>query len=192
MKKAHFITAVAAIIAIAMGGQFLSAESAQPAGSGQAKLVSRPRGICPEPVTGPDGHRGWRLRLPENRPLATPAYWEGLLFVGGGFGSYEFYALDAASGRVVWQFHTGDDGPTAAVVSDGYVAFNTESCILYVLRARTGELVWQKWLGDPLMSMPAISGDRLFMAYPGSDGRHYLACFGLRNGREFWRVPIAG
>ncbi|HEU4598021.1 MAG TPA: PQQ-binding-like beta-propeller repeat protein, partial [Pyrinomonadaceae bacterium] len=35
---------------------------------------------------------------------------------------------------------------------------------------KTGKLVWQEWLGDPLMSQPAISKGRVFMAYP-SNGR---------------------
>src|SRR5262249_28975467 len=40
----------------------------------------------------PDGKTGWVLRLPGNRPIATPAYADGMLFVGGGYGSHEFYA----------------------------------------------------------------------------------------------------
>ena len=37
----------------------------------------------------PDGKRGWVLRLPGGRPIATPAYADGMLFVGGGYGSHE-------------------------------------------------------------------------------------------------------
>jgi outer membrane protein assembly factor BamB len=110
----------------------------------------------PEIVTFDSGRTGWRLQIPGNRPLATVAYDDGLIFVGGGYGSYEFYAVNAQTGEIAWVFKTGDDGPTAAVVRRGYVVFNTESCIIYVLRARTGEKVWEKWLGDPLMSQPAL------------------------------------
>jgi outer membrane protein assembly factor BamB len=46
--------------------------------------------------------------------LATPAVVDGKVFLGGGFGSYEFYALDAKTGKLLWQYRTGDDGPTAA------------------------------------------------------------------------------
>jgi outer membrane protein assembly factor BamB len=79
------------------------------------------------------------------------------------------------------------------VVGEGYVAFNTESCELEVLRL-AGKPVWKKWLGDPLMSMPAIAGGRLFMAFPNSKGdrNHYLACFDLKTGKEIWRKKIAG
>ena len=119
----------------------------------------------------PDGKGGWAIRIPGGRPIATPAFFEGMLFVGGGYGSHEFYAFDAASGKVVWQIKTADDGPTAAVVEDGYVAFNTESCTVIVVDARTGKLIWQEWLGDPLMSQPAISKGRLYIAYPGANPR---------------------
>ena len=103
-----------------------------------------------------DGRSGWVLRLPGGRPIATPAYADGMLFVGGGYGSHEFYAVDAETGRIIWKINTGDDGPTAAVVADGLVAFNTESCTLVVVDERTGRLIWEEWLGDPLMSQPAI------------------------------------
>jgi outer membrane protein assembly factor BamB len=148
----------------------------------------------PAPFSTKDGKKkGWKVVIPGNRPLATPAVVGGKVFVGGGFGSHEFYALDAASGKLVWRYQTKDDGPTAAVVQDGYVAFNTESCEIEIL-ALDGKPVWKKWLGDPLMSMPAISSGKLYMAYPDSKGdrRHYLACFELKTGKQFWKKPIAG
>jgi outer membrane protein assembly factor BamB len=135
--------------------------------------------------------KGWRVAVPGGRPLATPAVVDGRVFLGGGFGSYEFYAFDAATGRVAWEYQTTDDGPTAAVAQDGYVAFNTESCELEVLTTR-GRRVWKKWLGDPLMSMPAMDADRVYVAFPDSRGdhQHYLAAFELGSGREAWRSPI--
>ena len=110
----------------------------------------------PIPYNSEDGRiKGWRVIIPGQRPLATPAVVDGRIFLGGGFGSYDFYAFDAKTGNVSWQYQTSDDGPTAAVVDDGYVAFNTESCELEVLTVE-GRPVWKHWLGDPLMSMPAI------------------------------------
>jgi Ca-activated chloride channel family protein len=138
--------------------------------------------------------KGWKVVIPGNRPLATPAVVEGKVFIGGGFGSHEFYAFDAATGARLWVYRTKDDGPTAAAVADGYVAFNTESCELVVLTVE-GKPVWNKWLGDPLMSMPAIADGKVFMAYPNSKGdrKHYLACFELKNnGKELWKHEIAG
>jgi Ca-activated chloride channel homolog len=97
------------------------------------------------------------------------------------------------SGKKVWQYRTQDDGPTAVAVQDGHVAFNTESCELEII-ATTGKPVWKKWLGDPLMSMPAMANGKVYMAYPDSRGdhKHYLGCFELKTGKPVWKKPIAG
>jgi hypothetical protein len=59
-----------------------------------------PRVAPPVPWQSKDGLRnGWKVAIPGRRPLATPAVADGRLFLGGGFGSYEFYALDAATGH---------------------------------------------------------------------------------------------
>lgn len=113
-----------------------------------------------------DGRSGWAISIPGNRPIATPAYASGKVFVGGGYGSHEFYAFDADTGKLDWQIKTSDDGPTAAVVEDGCVAFNTESCTVIITDAQTGHILWQEWLGDPLMSQPAIRKGRLYIAFP--------------------------
>jgi outer membrane protein assembly factor BamB len=136
---------------------------------------------------------GWKVRIPGGRPLASPAIADGKVFVGGGFGSHEFYAFDAVTGKALWTYRTGDDGPTAAVVDGGRVVFNTESCELEVITSN-GKPLWKKWLGDPLMSMPAIADHVIYMAYPNSrgDSNHYVAAFDLESGRELWKQPIAG
>ena len=128
--------------------------------------LPRPSLLRPSHFGGSNGRSGWVVGVSRDRPVATPAYENGRLFIGGGFGSHEFYSFNAESGELIWKIHTHDDGPTAAVVERGLVAFNTESCTVIVCDAATGRVVWQRWLGDPLLSQPAIGGDRLFIAYP--------------------------
>ncbi len=159
-----------------------------------APARSRPEVANPVPYRSSDGKTtGWKVTIPGNRPLATPAVAEGKVFVGGGFGSHEFYAFDASSGERVWAYRTADDGPTAAVVEHGIIAFNTESCELEVITT-DGRPLWKKWLGDPLMSMPAIADGKVYMAYPNSrgDGKYYVAAFDLRTGKELWKYPLTG
>jgi Ca-activated chloride channel homolog len=157
----------------------------------QAKL---PHVAPAVPFLGGDGRfRGWKVAIPGRHTLATPALSDGRVFLGGGFASYDFYAFDAVDGSLSWQYRTTDDGPTAAVVVDGHVVFNTESCELEVLTLE-GASVWKKWLGDPLTSIPAVDQGRIYMAYPDSkaDHQHHLACFDLRTGHEYWKQPIEG
>jgi len=185
----------------------------------KAVKVSLPRpgqDLEPANFKTADGREGWVVRIPGGRPLATPAYSKGRLFVGGGYGSHEFYAFDAKTGKMVWKTNTGDDGPTAAVVEDGLVAFNTESCTLVVVDEETGKMVWQEWLGDPLMSQPAVSKGKLYMAYPKGQrghgqrrimpqapqkkeekqteeaGSHRLLCADLKTGKHLWERAISG
>lgn len=136
------------------------------------------------------GFEGWLARMPERREIPTPAIWKGRVYFGGGFGSYSFYALDAESGGLLWYLHSGDDGPTAAVVSDGYIAFNTESCTLLVVEAESGRTVWARRLGDPLLAQPAIGSHKVFAVFPSS-GQHWLGAFDLHGGREVWRAPLS-
>jgi Ca-activated chloride channel family protein len=173
----------------------------QPPANGQVGDVNVPPGKAgPIPVVQPpvaftskEGKKGWKVVIPGNRPLATPAVVDGKVLVGGGFGSHEFYAFDAKTGKKLWLYRTGDDGPTAAAVEDGYIAFNTESCELEII-TMDGKRVWKKWLGDPLMSMPAISQGKVYMSYPDSKGdhKHYLACFDLKTGKQYWKQPVPG
>ena len=157
---------------------------------GKGKKGARATNLEPEILCGPDGRMGWRLSLPDGRPLATPAVVNGRLFTGGGFGSYSFYTVDADTGRLVWKIKTKDDGPTAATVAGEYVAFNTESCTVYVVDASSGRVRWQSWLGDPLMAQTAIHGSTLYMVYPDRAGRHQMAAFDLERGKPRWKTEI--
>lgn len=174
-----------------------------PVNQGPAQLQNRegdrPGSVQPIPLDGlkaekfktNDGKEAWRVVIPGNRPLATPAVVDGMVYVGGGFGSYEFYAFDAATGEPKWAIKVSDDGPTAAVVAEGVVVFNTESCTLFVVDAKRGHMLWSRWLGDPLMSQPAIGEGKVFMAFPTNRG-HALIALGLKDGKEAWRMPIKG
>src|SRR5512134_1396936 len=133
---------------------------------------------------------GWRVRLGAERAVPTPAVSDGRLLVGGGFGSHDFYGFDAATGRQAWHLRTKDDGPTAAVVSNEWAVFNTESCTLEVVSIADGRVVAESWLGDPLLAQPAVSGNRVFMAFPGG-GEHFLGAFELPGLRPLWRTQIS-
>jgi Ca-activated chloride channel family protein len=208
-KQAASVPAAAAAGKAAEGAGKAAAQRIDLSAAVNVNLPATARDLVATSFGTPDGRTGWVLRLPGGRPIATPAYADGMLFVGGGYGSHEFYAVDAETGRIIWQIQTGDDGPTAAVVADGMVAFNTESCTLVVVDERRGRVIWQEWLGDPLMSQPAIDKGVLFMAHPANTGRavkpaqfhprpaspggsHRLLAAELSTGRHIWEQEISG
>ncbi|MBX3248876.1 MAG: PQQ-binding-like beta-propeller repeat protein [Myxococcales bacterium] len=136
-----------------------------------------------------DGKRGWIAALPTRELLTSPAYGDGRVFLGGGFASHRFFAFDAFRGDLEWSLAAPDGGPTAALYDRDRVIFNTESCTLFVADARTGELVWKRWLGDPLMSQPALGADLVLSAYPTGAG-HRFGAYDLATGEPRWDVAI--
>jgi len=109
---------------------------------------------------------GFRVSLPSGAPIQTPAVHGGLVLVGGGFRSKEFYAFNATNGDLAWALDLDDDGPSSAVAEDGVVVFNTESCTVFAVDAKTGKHLWSWWLGDPLTSTPTIANGKVFTSYP--------------------------
>jgi outer membrane protein assembly factor BamB len=72
-------------------------------------------------------------------------------------------------------------------------AFNTESCTLFTVDAKTGKQLWSWWLGDPLMSAPAVADGRVYTSYPyAGHGKasHVLAAFDLHTGKILWQKWI--
>ena len=95
----------------AAGSQF--AEDQKPAGS----LAELPVGK-PEPFKTDNGIKAWRVKILGDRPLATPVVVSGILFVGGGFASHEFYALDAATSARKWAFLLDPRGQQTMLASN--------------------------------------------------------------------------
>ncbi|MGF1469183.1 MAG: VIT domain-containing protein [Sandaracinaceae bacterium] len=154
--------------------------------------------------------RGWFARLPSGaQALLTPAYGQGKVYVGGGFASHQLFAYDARTGDRAWAASAPDGGPSAAIVEDGKILFNTESCTLFAVDAETGRQRWSRWLGDPLMSQPAAGNGFVFSGHvidgqspggltPGqtgygvADGRRYgFTALRVTNGAPRWTRAIS-
>jgi len=162
-----------------------------------------------KPFTFDGQRRGWFARVSGQR-LLTPIYGDGKVYVGGGFGSHQVYALDSQSGEREWVAAASDGGPSAAIYEDDKILFNTESCTIFTVDARTGRRLWSRWLGDPLMSQPTAANGRVFSAHlvdsrspggitPGTtgwgvgNGRKYaFTAMDLRTGQPRWTRQISG
>ena len=143
-------------------------------------------------VVGHEGeHRGWVATLPERETLASVAYGDGKLFVGGGFGSTSMYALDASTGKRLWtNQNLEDSGPTPAVYEDGRIVFNTFSCTMFSVDADTGKTLWSKWIGSETPTQPALVGDLVLASHPGESGGYQLSAYKQRSGGQVWSSAL--
>ena len=139
-----------------------------------------------------DGERrGWFARLPDGpQGLLTPAFAKGHLFLGGGFTSSRFFGINAHTGAIDWVTQAEDGGPTAAIIEDDKVIFNTESCTLFVVDVETGRLRWKRWLGDPLMGQAAAAEGRVFSGHVRDGGGFGFTAMRLTDGRVLWTRSI--
>src|SRR5438132_4275184 len=125
-----------------------------------------PRKLDPAAIKKTD--KGFTIKLPNGAPIPTLSVYDGKLYASGGFHSREFYCFNAETGELIWGVDLDDDGPTSAVIEDGVIIFNTESCTIFALDAKTGKMLWSWFLGDPLMTTPTISGGRVYTSYPAA------------------------
>jgi len=119
----------------------------------------------------------------------------------------QVFALDAASGRVIWHYRYPPPRPgPAGTISDfqgnrgvavggGLVLFGTADNYLVALDQKTGHEVWKtgvedvKQCGCSITAAPLIVKDKVVVGGNGGDGAHrgYLTAFNIKTGRLAWR-----
>jgi outer membrane protein assembly factor BamB len=78
--------------------------------------------------------------------LSSPVIVNGRVFIGSG--DHNVYALDAATGSVVWKYTTGDVVHASPAVVDGVVYIGSWDRYMYALDAGTGAMKWKFETGD--------------------------------------------
>jgi outer membrane protein assembly factor BamB len=148
-----------------------------------------------------DDRNAWVTRIPDSHQLPSVAYAHDKIYVSGGFESVTFYALQASTGEIEWATtNLEDNGPTAAVIVDDDVLFNTESCTLFSLSASTGKRNWHRYLGDPTLSQIAVTDGLVYAAHPMDPGNqgyanvagtgYYLSAFKVKTGAPVWSRSV--
>ena len=151
------------------------------------------RGAGSTPVSKSlSGHDAWEVRMGEGGTVPTAAVVGGKIIVGNGFSQTSLVALDSRTGRTLWTTSLGDNGAGPAAAEGDAVAFTTESCTLYVSDAQSGSIRWSKWLGDPLVSHPAVDAHVVYLVAPEQPTAmtHALFAFDAANGTERWHSPV--
>jgi alcohol dehydrogenase (cytochrome c) len=166
------------------------------------------RGLSPLTQITPENAQNltpkWTFAVPNAKGLRTrPIVADGVLYATN---TNAIFALDAKSGRVIWQYtdtqSKKESGNRGAAILGNQVYFNTADCHLVSLDRRTGGLAWRKQYGDIkdgvfCTSAPvAINGKIIVGTAGGDEGmRGYLAALDATTGAELWRtytVPARG
>ena len=140
-----------------------------------------------------DGNVRWRFALPPS-PSAfaqSPAGTDGERFFVGAWDKH-VYALDAATGALVWR-QPGTDRSFAyspaiggPAVGGGTVYIPANGNVLHAFDAATGATRWTYTSpGDKVgYSSPALVGDRIYIGCLGDKGE--VRCISAADGREVW------
>ena len=130
------------------------------------------------PVTGTD------------HEFPTPVIVNGIVYYPSNYGSDSLYALNSATGELIWKYHTGytDD---AVTVDNGRLFTASDS--LWCLDALTGERLWATALAGPDGGTPVVSGNKVYAAlwvpYTRDTG---VSCFDVATGTQIWVDTLSG
>jgi len=219
---------------LTLGGALALAATASLAGLPDPSSVSYPVAAEQWPLTGGDQSGTWFSALTQINDTnagqiglawaydmgtdrgqeATPLVIDGVMYTSGVWGIV--YALDATTGKLIWQFDPGIDPMSArnaccdtvnrgVAYRDGVVFVASEDGKLHALDAKTGA---EKWTADTIINRKQVyastgavilTGDAVVIGNSGADlgdgsSRGYISAWDIKTGKFKWRfftVPPA-
>jgi len=126
--------------------------------------------------------------------LSSPTIWHDRIFFGSG--DSNVYALDAASGALVWKFKTGDVVHASPAIADGTLYVGSWDSYFYALDASTGAQRWRFKTGDDpeihnqvgIQSSAAVVDGMVFFGCRDS----HLYALNAGTGQKLWSFPTSG
>jgi outer membrane protein assembly factor BamB len=128
----------------------------------------------------PQGVQAWTFQT-GGKIHSSPAVVEGVVYFGSE--DYNFYAVDAATGKMLWKFQTGSFVDSSPAVVNGIVYFGSNDGYLYALNAGSGRKLWVFKTRYAVESSPAVTDGRIY--FGGDDG--YVYCLNAENGKKIWK-----
>lgn len=115
--------------------------------------------------------------------LSSPVVVDGVVFIGAG---KELYALDAANGKVLWEYGAGSYVVSSATIGAQQV-FISDVDHFYAIDRRAGKLAWKVKVDFSIYFSPVVAGETVFF----TNGEKILA-LGAADGAKRWEAAFAG
>lgn len=107
--------------------------------------------------------------------MSSAVVYEGLVILGGR--DKRVRALDADTGKSVWEFATKGRVDGSPVIVGKRIFVGSQDGVLYALDAKSGKELWRFEAGGPISASPAVAAGRLVIGT--EDGLLY--CFGEKH-----------
>ncbi len=126
---------------------------------------------------------------------STPLLDGNNIFFGNTKGN--FYALNGATRKMLWQYNTGFAVNSSAASQNGRIFFADNKETVYALKEITGQLLWKfelgnkrpyPWRFDYFYSSPTLYEDKLIIG--GDDG--YVYMLDQKDGKVLWKFKTKG
>ncbi len=125
----------------------------------------------------------------EDQTGATPAFFDGRVYIGTGQGTFRCFQLAPPEGA--WTYRDPRRGQpiySAAAVDKDIVVYGSQGKHVYALHPQSGELIWKLPLRSGIDSSPVIVGNRVFIA----TGRGRLYALDKATGAERFAYDAGG
>ncbi|HEU5383343.1 MAG TPA: PQQ-binding-like beta-propeller repeat protein [Ktedonobacteraceae bacterium] len=97
------------------------------------------------------------------------------------------YALEAATGSLLWHYPLHDVSPSSPVATPTAVYFSASNGSLYALHANDGTLLWQQQVHHQVLSPPVLANGLLYVTTPDA-----VLALQMTNGSLQWQHSVPG
>jgi outer membrane protein assembly factor BamB len=142
-------------------------------------------------VTAVDAYSGatlWNTKIGTHLLFASPVAANGRVFIGANSFDDHFYALDDATGAVIWSKHVAGGFSATAAVANGVVYAGSNDGRLYAWKAATGGLKWSVLFADAFSGPAVVANGVVYVRQYGM-----LYALSAATGHTIWskQVPAA-
>jgi len=155
------------------------APAAKPAGA--ASAVAAP----PAPAASGEVAPIWVFKC-EDELRGSPLIHKGVVYIG----AYDnnFYAVNAAQGKLMWKYATDGGLPGSPALHQDTLFIGSEDKRLHAVSAKSGRVQWTYYTDGPVRASPRVAEGHVFI---GSDDEN-LHAVNVLTGRKAWKASATG